>query len=853
MLNKYLTSIIPLIGRLVMLILASVLLGVQPAAAQQCTPPPGTTPVTAPSTRADAVTNMATLEDFTVAVRDLAVQQPEQALYISCLARQDDGIWRDGDETYIVILTLDGRVQFHSKDMSLSGRQLNPQIYGAILVALGVSTDVLANLASPDPATQNVAFGSLIGTLSAQPDAAFNDPNTPGASGHAAAYQWVELQSALVLLAGFDLNESHLVPIEQENIDYGNPTVTAADVIDRRTLKAFVTNAGNYMLSLYEGGDPRAASLARIALRDENGPWRQGNVYLYVLDLNTNTITFHAQNPDRFENRPLTPTVRDAVTGEFILTQVIDAARGDPEGGFVEYFFDDPNDTTDSAEVPKLGYARVFTGEVQRPGAQAAPISIIVGSGFYPSSHSASTVQSTRVVENLLPQVMRATTSNTLDAISNRLRQAHSGDPSAADVNIGGSSSLSNLMLTTARELDGGTLDTQRLLANSSFTLPIDGMGAGKPLGGTTFWGRGDYVSFSGSRAGALDYDGNVMSAHLGMDAKLGAELLAGVAVGLARGKVDYTDYGLLTGEMSTNLTSIHPYIGWQSPEGLSLWAAVGHGWGDVEINEASLPTQRSDLSQQMAAIGVSGPLLSRGQMFAGGTTNIRLKGEAAFTRTKMDGSATMAGADLDSSRIRLVVEGSNVRKLNFGATLTPSLELGTRYDGGDGETGSGIEAGGGLTYYNRSQGLTMEGRVRTLLHHNSNYEEWGLSGLVKFDPGELGRGLSLSIRPKWGQAASGVQQLWDNGLTVGVADSSNTAQVDTRVAYGIAANTWAGKGMLTPYTDLLLLQGGSHRLSFGSSLDIGSSIQMGLEGVFNRSTWGEVTQSIQLRTDMRF
>ncbi len=113
-----------------------------------------------------------------------------------------------------------------------------------------------------------------------------------------------------------------------------------------------------------------------------NGPWRQGSVYLYVLDLTSNIILFHGANPDRFELRPLVATVRDAVTGELILPQVIEAAKSSPEGGFVEYFFDDPTDDNDSADIPKVGYAREFTGEFDT-GQRVITLDFIVGSGFY--------------------------------------------------------------------------------------------------------------------------------------------------------------------------------------------------------------------------------------------------------------------------------------------------------------------------------------------------------------------------------------------------------------------------------------------------------------------------------------
>ena len=188
-----------------------------------------------------------------------------------------------------------------------------------------------------------------------------------------------------MLLSGFDIDESHLAT---EEIDYGDPTVTARDVVDRETLRAFVTQAGNHYIALREeqGGD---FLQAKVALRDPNGPWRHGSVYLYILDRISNTILLHAAFPDSFELRPLVPTVRDDVTGEFILPQVIEAAKSSPDGGFVEYYFDDPADDTDSADIPKLGYAREFTGQIQRTDGIVVPVNIIVGSGFYGTTPTA--------------------------------------------------------------------------------------------------------------------------------------------------------------------------------------------------------------------------------------------------------------------------------------------------------------------------------------------------------------------------------------------------------------------------------------------------------------------------------
>ena len=53
--------------------------------------------------------------------------------------------------TYLVQLSPDGRVLVHAKDMSLSGRQLNPLVYAEILTSLGIDLATLATAASADP------------------------------------------------------------------------------------------------------------------------------------------------------------------------------------------------------------------------------------------------------------------------------------------------------------------------------------------------------------------------------------------------------------------------------------------------------------------------------------------------------------------------------------------------------------------------------------------------------------------------------------------------------------------------------------------------------------------------------
>ena len=808
-----------------LLALASAVTNALPASAQTedaCPRPAGVDPVDPPRVTAQEVEDgSASQMGFALAVREQSVEHSQQAtnveqgFYIGCLIRVEGGHWRSGD-TYIVTLTPDGRVFVHAKDMSLSGGLLNQMTYGAILKALGIDPATLTDPAAVYTALVSATMGNG-GQFNVGADA-----------GYATAYFSTELRSPIVLLAGFDLDESHLV---DEQIDHRQPAVTARNVVDRASLKAFVTAAGEYFVELMESGDPSAVAQAKIALRDPNGPWRHGPVYLGVMRADSKLILFHGAFPNRFEYRR-GGVSHDVVTGELIVDQLIGAANSGPDGGFWQYHFDDPADDNDSADIPKVGYARVITGNIPLPNGSSAPTDFIINSGFYLSTPEVIAARQISAVESVLPQVMRAMTASTVDAVSGRIEQAISDIPPAAELSFGGASTLSDAILANGHALDSGTFDLSRLLANSSFTMPLGAAdkGSGGLFGNLAFWGSGDYRSISGGSPHSVNYDGSVVSASLGIDTRIGTDMLAGVALTQMSGTVDYTDSYALTGELTTSLTSVSPYLGWQMPDGMNLWAMAGFGSGEVEIDDESAVTQTSDLTQRMVAAGVSGTLMSSDEMIVGGTTNLRLKGEVAFTSADVDGSGTLESMSLSASRQRLLLEGSHDQKLDSGATFAPSLELGLRNDGGDGETGTGIEAGGALRYADAESGLTVEGRVRTLLNHSGDYEETGVSGLVRIDPGASGKGLALSVEPAWGQTASGVQQLWENGVAAGASPADQaTARLNTEVGYGLGAAH--GLGLVTPYTGLGLADGGARSWRMGARWQLAADASLSVEG----------------------
>ena len=110
-----------------------------------------------------------------------------------------------------------------------------------------------------------------------------------------------------------------------------------------------------------------------------------------------------------------------------------------------------------------------------------------------------------------------------------------------------------------------------------------------------------------------------------------------------------------------------------------------------------------------------------------GGLT-MNVKSDAMWVGTKSKRTNDMIVTEGDVTRLRLVLEGERRFAIVGGAVFVPSGEVGLRFDGGDAETGAGVEVGAGLRYTIGS--VTMEAQARTLVAHEAaGYEEWGARG----------------------------------------------------------------------------------------------------------------------------
>ena len=156
------------------------------------------------------------------------------------------------------------------------------------------------------------------------------------------------------------------------------------------------------------------------------------------------------------------------------------------------------------------------------------------------------------------------------------------------------------------------------------------------------------------------------------------------------------------------------------------------------------------------------------------------------------------------------MLDGSRTFLLAGDATLTPTVELGLRHDGGDAETGAGMELGAGVSYADPSRGLDMALRMHGLAGHSQDgYDEWGVSGTLRLVPGGSERGPDAVAHAVVRGGPERLRAAVDDAGRVGAGRERRRApssRLDTEVGYGLGApggprcgdalcGAWAGRG----------------------------------------------------------
>ena len=305
-----------------------------------------------------------------------------------------------------------------------------------------------------------------------------------------------------------------------------------------------------------------------------------------------------------------------------------------------------------------------------------------------------------------------------------------------------------------APEPESRATAAEDLLAGSSFTLASRTASGGL----AAFWGRGAVTRFDG-REGEMALDGEVATAMLGADWTPGASgrTRLGIVVSRSAGDGPYSGPDG-SGAVKATLTGAFPWAGASLGDGAEAWALAGLGSGGITVTPKGQEAINANLRLRMAAAGIRGTLLDGG---AHGLT-LAARTDAMAVRTSTGrGSGpggTLAASEATATRLRLGLEASRPVAMPGGGTLTPSLEIGARHDGGDAETGFGIDLGGAVAFSDPGSGLEAEIRARGLLSHEADgFRERGVSGSLSWRqrPG-TDRGAVLSLKQDLGATSSG-------------------------------------------------------------------------------------------------
>ena len=375
------------------------------------------------------------------------------------------------------------------------------------------------------------------------------------------------------------------------------------------------------------------------------------------------------------------------------------------------------------------------------------------------------------------------------------------------------------------------TVTGSELLAHSSFDL------SSRTAGGAllSFWGRGAITSFEG-REGDISLDGEVATWMLGTDWSWGQwpdgqDMTGRSTAGLllsrstSDGGWGYAGTGKgSSGDVAATLTGVFPWGRHRFTDRLEAWAAAGYGQGELQVTP-KLPgtdkdgaTHTADLNLWMAAAGLRGTLLD------GGNDGLTLTGktDAMAVRTTSQRVTGLDSAQATVTRLRLGLEAHRPFALGHpesgsGATLTPSLEVGLRHDGGDAETGFGIDIGGGIVLSHPDRGLEAELRGRGLLSHAAEgFRDRGFSSSLSWrqkPESDLGAALSLT-RTMGGSSSGGADALLSRVTLEGLAandssgnDDLNNQRLELQFSYGLPA--FGDRFTLTPELGLVLHDSG--------------------------------------------
>ena len=343
---------------------------------------------------------------------------------------------------------------------------------------------------------------------------------------------------------------------------------------------------------------------------------------------------------------------------------------------------------------------------------------------------------------------------------------------------------------------------------------------------GWAFWGAGELRSYRSEEAEGLSSSGNLRTAWLGVDYPFTHRGLAGLALSFSSGQSDYTyrkvDGATDGGRMDTRLTTFYPYGSFQVSQQLRLWAMAGIGWGSQQHQQTGDDAKaEGDLRLQMGVVGFEQTLSPIGEV------NLSLAGDAGLVKSTTAWQSGSGLEDLSVSlhRIRLGIDSS----FPLAEHTTGYVNVKGRIDGGDLPMNA-AELVAGVQYSQARFSGFLQGRQ--VYAFDGSYAESALTAQLRLTANSDGTGLGWTLQPSYGAGNGDVAlaagpSLWTDqqleSLTGAGAAQQEGQHLEwsSRVGYGIRLQH--SELLLTPFTEVRLWQGSSHRIGLGLTVEAAS------------------------------
>jgi len=369
--------------------------------------------------------------------------------------------------------------------------------------------------------------------------------------------------------------------------------------------------------------------------------------------------------------------------------------------------------------------------------------------------------------------------------------------------------------------------------ANSTWTPSLGELLSGCRISQTTavsggsfgIWGRGAFRRFSSRDDESLTIHGDVSTAMLGADYRWNAGWLFGMMISHSQGDGSFEFYGIPR-DINSSLTGIYPYVSYEG-EDWRVWMGGGYGQGDFEDHLLD-----EDLTSTYGSLGL------RGHLASVNSTQVDYFGDVLYA----DGKIDFDGIRVEVVRVRLGMETA----FRIADGILPFVEANIRQDGGDAETGVGLEVGGGVRIAYPQWSLHGDLRSQSLiLHSTEGFTEWGVSGSIQF--GHPSKGLMIRLRPSYG-LSQGMSLYRQQTILDANPPSSNLHRTDVELAYGIPLSHGTARSIV-----------GVTQLSSGQVFRLGGELRpwewmsVGMSGLthYHNATFGNV--SIHLQSSLKF